>query len=340
MLQPTTSPHNGYTLVEQLVVFIILAVLASIAIPFFLEQRRNAWAAAAHSDLQQAVLDVETVAYQHGSPDGLEPSHGDGRSLEVTVAGTGFATVRLSPGVRLALDCVDDPDRTCLCADHDNLGYTVAAYDSAAGGVRDPSQLDLDCIRAPNHGPVLVAPAVTDHFACDEQQRCRYGLRNAGDAGRLLFDGQEAVGNGSLLLDDANFGGRRSGGVGWAITYGTHDAAGQMRSGYTLQLDPGHRGGSFTIRSWGADGRHDWRYSPQTVRVPDFDFTAASDVEAKVEDGHLSLYVDGARYLHYEMGSQARDTAEIPADGGSFGIRTWGNDPELTFTNPRLELRD
>lgn len=341
--RPTAPVEHGFTLLELLVVVVLVAVLAAIAIPGFLGQRRTAWETAAVSDLRNAVVELETVADDHGYPDELVPVGERDRVLELRRAGEVLATTNLSPGVELVLGCTDDPDdpdRICVCADHAQLGRTVSVFDSTSGQLHDPDEVDVDCITHPAGAPVLVMPDLTGFFTCDEDGVCRYDETNRVDAGRMLFEGGQLTSDGSLLLSDAWFSGDRDSGYGWAITYGSHDEHGQMGTGYTLQLDPGYRPPSFVIRTWDTAGRHHAGRTPQAVPIPDgFDFASPADIEARVENGFISLYVDGTRHLHYEMGDHDHDASTL--DGpGTFGIRTWGADPEVSFRDPRLQLRD
>lgn len=63
------SLEDGFTLVELLVVVVIVAILAGVAIPTFLQQRERAWESAVRSELRSAVVALESRRAELGSYD-------------------------------------------------------------------------------------------------------------------------------------------------------------------------------------------------------------------------------------------------------------------------------
>jgi type IV pilus assembly protein PilA len=115
--------EGGFTLIELLVVILIIAILAAIAIPVFLNQRKKGWTSQVQSTLKNAATAQETVLV-------------DTNQYADTVAALQTAGLRFSANdVKFEDGDVDGSGATsyCMKATSQHDATIVYYYDSAVG---------------------------------------------------------------------------------------------------------------------------------------------------------------------------------------------------------------
>src|SRR3954466_15721071 len=106
LVPPSSDREEGFTLIELLVVIIIIGILAAIAIPVFMNQRKRGYDAAAKSDLRNLANFEEIYLVDHSGYADI--------STIVAVEPKVFA----SKGVTLSVVHYDVVNVYCLSAVH------------------------------------------------------------------------------------------------------------------------------------------------------------------------------------------------------------------------------
>ena len=144
--------EEGFTLIELLVVIIIIGILAAIAIPVFLNQRKKGWDSQAKSDLRNMATAEETYLTDH--------DFYTGNVSDLTPQTVGF---KQTNGVLVGIAV--DPS-----ANGNTKGYCLVAlsksgtgwyYDSEDGGLKGQAASATTSSVTPNAGVACANAAIT-----------------------------------------------------------------------------------------------------------------------------------------------------------------------------------
>ncbi|HEY4990970.1 MAG TPA: prepilin-type N-terminal cleavage/methylation domain-containing protein [Nakamurella sp.] len=128
------SREGGFTLIELLVVIIIIGILAAIAIPVFLNQRKKAVDASMKSDLRTVANEEETYFTDFQSYKAVTSTVGPPPTAVI-----GADTVTLSPGNTVVAIVDTAGTAYCITATNPkgtNTGSAATVYVSSKGGLQ------------------------------------------------------------------------------------------------------------------------------------------------------------------------------------------------------------
>jgi type IV pilus assembly protein PilA len=124
---------QGFTLIELLVVIIIIGILAAIAIPVFLNQRKKGWDAAVKSDLKNAATAQETYLTEANAYATQTPA---GTDLEANGFKYSAANNYDSGTQQIDVTVLGTSNSDSFCLEATSASGTVWSYDSALGGLQ------------------------------------------------------------------------------------------------------------------------------------------------------------------------------------------------------------
>lgn len=139
-LRRRMQDEKGFTLIELLVVILIIGILAAIAIPIFLNQRKKAVDAAEKSDVRTVATNMETFYTDNQSYPAKITATVAGN---VTTLAVGTENVVLSPGDSAKVNTNANGDSFCVVVSNTKATQNWV-WDSAKGGLQGSGTVACD----------------------------------------------------------------------------------------------------------------------------------------------------------------------------------------------------